>query len=84
LRPFRLGGATVRRATLHNQDGDRSQDIRIGDACSSSARADVIPEVVKGSSPTVRTEERKFQLPDHCPVCGSRGREKEGDPSAAA
>jgi DNA ligase (NAD+) len=77
--PVRLGGATVRRATLHNQDEIDRKDIRIGDTVLIQRAGDVIPEVVK-VIPEKRTgHEKKFVIPDHCPVCGSRVERKEGE-----
>jgi DNA ligase (NAD+) len=77
--PVRLGGATVRRATLHNQDEIDRKDIRIGDRVLIQRAGDVIPEVVKVID-TVRTgKEKKFRLPDHCPVCGSQVERKDGE-----
>jgi len=77
--PVRLGGATVRRATLHNQDEIDRKDIRIGDRVIIQRAGDVIPEVVKVIDDVRTGSERKFKLPDHCPVCGSRVERKEGE-----
>jgi DNA ligase (NAD+) len=71
VEPVNVGGVIVRRATLHNQDEIDRKDIRIGDRVFVQRAGDVIPEVVK-VIPEARTgNEKKFQLPDHCPVCGS-------------
>jgi DNA ligase (NAD+) len=75
----RLGGATVRRATLHNQDEIDRKDIRIGDRVVIQRAGDVIPEVVKVVEDVRTGKEKKFKLPDHCPVCGSRVERKEGE-----
>jgi DNA ligase (NAD+) len=77
--PVNLGGATVRRATLHNQDEIDRKDIRIGDRVHIQRAGDVIPEVVKVITDVRTGKERKFRLPDHCPVCGSKVERKEGD-----
>jgi DNA ligase (NAD+) len=77
--PVRLGGATVRRATLHNQDEIDRKDIRIGDRVLIQRAGDVIPEVVKVITDVRTGKERRFRLPDHCPVCGSRVERKDGE-----
>ena len=69
--PVRLGGATVRRATLHNQDEIDRKDIRIGDRVLVQRAGDVIPEVVQVITEVRTGRERKFVLPTECPVCGS-------------
>ncbi|MGZ3709844.1 MAG: NAD-dependent DNA ligase LigA, partial [Bdellovibrionota bacterium] len=77
--PVVVGGATVRRATLHNQDEIDRKDIRIGDRVVIQRAGDVIPEVVKVVTDVRTGKEKKFHLPDHCPVCGSRVERKEGE-----
>ncbi len=69
--PVRIGGATVRRATLHNQDEIDRKDIRIGDRVIIQRAGDVIPEVVKVITDVRTGKEKKFNLPKFCPVCGS-------------
>jgi DNA ligase (NAD+) len=69
--PVQCGGVTVSRATLHNQDEIERKDIREGDAVIIERAGDVIPSVVK-----VILEKRPpgtvpYQLPGHCPACGS-------------
>ncbi len=77
--PVRLGGATVRRATLHNQDEIDRKDIRIGDRVLIQRAGDVIPEVVKVIEEVRTGSERRFRLPDLCPVCGSKVEKPEGE-----
>lgn len=77
--PVNLGGATVRRATLHNQDEIDRKDIRIGDRVLIQRAGDVIPEVVKVIESARTGSERKFRLPTRCPVCGSAVERKEGE-----
>ncbi len=69
LKPVRVGGVTVSRATLHNQDEINRLDIRIGDTVVVQRAGDVIPEIVKVILEKRREDVRKFNLPDKCPVC---------------
>ncbi|MBC7318611.1 NAD-dependent DNA ligase LigA [Candidatus Bipolaricaulota bacterium] len=70
LEPVEVSGATVSRATLHNEDEIRRKDIRIGDWVIVRRAGEVIPEVVK-SIPERRTgEEKEFKMPERCPSCG--------------
>lgn len=77
--PVRVGGVMVRRATLHNQDEIDRKDIRIGDRVFIQRAGDVIPEVVKVVTESRTGKEKKFKLPDHCPVCHSPVLRKEGE-----
>ncbi|MGA2512846.1 MAG: NAD-dependent DNA ligase LigA [Candidatus Limnocylindrales bacterium] len=71
MRPARVAGSTVSRATLHNLDEVRRKDLRIGDWVVLQKAGDVIPEVVR-SIPERRTgAEREFEMPAVCPVCGT-------------
>ncbi|MDZ7331070.1 MAG: NAD-dependent DNA ligase LigA [candidate division KSB1 bacterium] len=70
MRPVQIGGVEVSRATLHNQDEIDSKDIRIGDWVVVQRAGDVIPEVVKVVESRRTGAERKYQIPDTCPVCG--------------
>jgi DNA ligase (NAD+) len=71
MRPAKVAGSTVARATLHNLDEVRRKDLRIGDWIVLQKAGDVIPEVVR-SIPERRTgAEREFEMPAACPVCGA-------------
>ncbi len=71
MRPVKVAGSTVARATLHNLDEVRRKDLRIGDWIVLHKAGDVIPEVVR-SLPERRTGvERVFEMPASCPVCGT-------------
>jgi len=71
LRPTKVAGSTVARATLHNLDEVRRKDIRIGDHVILQKAGDVIPEVVR-PLPEKRTgKEREYDMPAVCPVCGT-------------
>jgi len=79
LEPVDIKGATISRASLHNQDEIDEKDIRIGDHVIIQRAGDVIPEVIK-PIPEKRTgEEEKFHLPEKCPVCGEPVKRPEGE-----
>lgn len=71
LVPVTIGGARVRRATLHNEDEIKRKDIRIGDTVLVQRAGDVIPEVVKVIDSKRTGQEIRFKMPQHCPVCNS-------------
>ncbi len=71
LEPVELDGSTVSRATLHNEDEIRKKDVRIGDRVLVQKAGDVIPEIVKVITEQRTGQEEKFEMPDHCPVCGA-------------
>jgi DNA ligase (NAD+) len=71
LRPTKVAGSTVARATLHNLDEVRRKDIRIGDHVVLQKAGDVIPEVVRPFPERRTGGERIFEMPSVCPVCGT-------------
>jgi DNA ligase (NAD+) len=71
MRPAKVAGSTVARATLHNLDEVRRKDIRIGDWIVLQKAGDVIPEVVRPIVERRTGAEREFQMPATCPVCGT-------------
>lgn len=78
LRPVALGGTTVSRATLHNEQEVHRKDVRIGDTVIVQRAGDVIPEVVS-VLPRLRPKRaRIFHMPAACPICGSRVEKAEG------
>lgn len=72
MKPVRVGGVTISRATLHNQDEIRKKGIMIGDTVIVQRAGDVIPEVVKVIESKRNGTERKFVMPDSCRECGSK------------
>jgi DNA ligase (NAD+) len=72
LEPVSVGGVTVSRATLHNEDEIKKKDIRIGDTVLIQRAGDVIPEVVKVVATKRTGVEEPFQIPAVCPVCRSQ------------
>jgi len=71
LRPVKVAGSTVARATLHNLDEVRRKDIRIGDTVVLQKAGDVIPEVVRSLADRRTGGEQAFEMPAACPVCGT-------------
>ncbi len=69
LRPTKVAGSTVARATLHNLDEVRRKDIRIGDWVVLQKAGDVIPEVVRPIPERRTGAEREYEMPPTCPVC---------------
>jgi len=77
--PVNLEGSTVSRATLHNEDQVKMLDIRVGDHIIVRKAGSVIPEVVR-VIPEKRTgNEKPFEMPDKCPVCGGPAVRLEGE-----
>jgi len=79
LRPVEVGGVVVKRATLHNQEEIQRKDIRIGDTVIIERAGDVIPEVVKVVETKRTGKEVPFEMPTHCPVCGTKVEKREGE-----
>ncbi|TCL37166.1 DNA ligase (NAD+) [Anaerospora hongkongensis] len=71
LRPVRLAGSTVSRATLHNEDYIREKDIKIGDTVIIHKAGEIIPEVISVVFSRRTGEEQSFTIPEICPECGS-------------
>ncbi|MEN6346344.1 MAG: NAD-dependent DNA ligase LigA [Armatimonadia bacterium] len=80
LEPVQLGGVTVSRASLHNQDEIDRKDVRIGDTVVVQRAGDVIPQIVKVVLEERPPEVTPFRLPDRCPVCGTPVQREAGDP----
>ena len=74
-----VAGSNIQRATLHNIDYIRQKDIRIGDTVIIQKAGDVIPEVVSVVTSKRTGNEKVFQMPDLCPVCGAKTARDEGE-----
>ena len=72
LKPVQIGGVTVERATLHNEDFIKNLDIKIGDWVLVQRAGDVIPEIVMPIKEKRTGKEKEFKFPTHCPICGSK------------
>ncbi len=79
LEPVLLAGSTIARATLHNQEEVERKDIRIGDWVIIEKGGDVIPKVVSVDLSQRPSETIPWKMPQHCPSCGHRVVESEGE-----
>jgi DNA ligase (NAD+) len=77
MEPVEVGGVTVSRATLHNEDEVARKDVRVGDLVLVQRAGDVIPEVVKVIEHEKGSE--RFEMPKNCPECGTRLVRPEGE-----
>ncbi|HEV8053600.1 MAG TPA: NAD-dependent DNA ligase LigA [Candidatus Limnocylindrales bacterium] len=75
--PVLVGGTTVRNATLHNIDEIRRKDLRVGDTVVLQRAGDVIPEIVSAVVDARDGSETVWEMPTHCPVCGTRAIREE-------
>ena len=71
LKPVKVAGSTVQRATLHNEDFITEKGLMIGDYVVIRKAGDVIPEVVSPIKERRDGSEQEFVMIDKCPVCGS-------------
>jgi len=79
MEPVEVGGVTVSRATLHNEDEVAKKDVRVGDTVLVQRAGDVIPEVVKVIMEERPPDAQPFQMPGNCPVCDSLLVRPEGE-----
>ena len=79
LEPVRIAGATVKLATLHNEDDIHRKDIRPGDTVIVQRAGDVIPQVVGPVLAKRRKGARKFKMPARCPQCQTPVVRHEGE-----
>ncbi len=77
MEPVKVGGVTIERATLHNQEELERKDVRVGDIVIVQRAGDVIPEVVSVIHERRSGGERPFAFPSSCPLCNA-GVEKVG------
>ena len=70
LSPVSLAGATITNATLHNAEELERKDIRIGDYVTLERSGDVIPKITGVVTARRSGDEKPFEFPKNCPVCG--------------
>jgi DNA ligase (NAD+) len=78
LEPVEVGGVTISRATLHNEEDINRKGIREGDDVIVQRAGDVIPQIV-GPAGKHRKGTKPFQMPTHCPLCGVAVVKPEGE-----
>ena len=78
LEPVEVGGVTVSRATLHNEEDINRKQIREGDDVIVQRAGDVIPQVV-GPAAKHRPGTKEFRMPKKCPLCGAEIVKPEGE-----
>ena len=80
LKPVFIGGTTVTRATLHNEDEIERLGVKIGDWVMVERGGDVIPKVVKVIEDKDHPRgHKKFHMPERCPECNSHVVREEGE-----
>jgi DNA ligase (NAD+) len=78
LEPVEVGGVTVSRATLHNEEDINRKQIRAGDIVIVQRAGDVIPQIV-GPAGEHQPGTKEFRMPSHCPLCGTKVVKPEGE-----
>jgi DNA ligase (NAD+) len=78
MEPVQVGGVTVTRATLHNEEDINRKEIREGDDVIVQRAGDVIPQIV-GPAGAHRKGTKRFRMPTHCPLCGTEVVKPEGE-----
>jgi DNA ligase (NAD+) len=78
LEPVEVGGVTVSRATLHNEEDINRKQIREGDVVIVQRAGDVIPQVV-GPAGAHRPRTKELRMPENCPLCGTKVVKPEGE-----
>ncbi len=79
LKPVKVAGSTVSRATLHNKDEIDRLDVKIGDTVIIQKAGDIIPEVVDVVKGLRTGKEKEFTMPKKCPHCETEIIKPEGE-----
>ena len=79
LEPVDIGGATVKQATLHNEDYIRSKGLMVGDWVVVERAGEVIPQIVSAITGRRSGDETSFEMPHDCPSCGHQVVRPEGE-----
>ena len=79
LEPVKVAGSTISKTTLHNEDFVKEKGLKIGDRVIIQKAGDVIPEIVEAVVAKRTGEEKDFEMPKVCPVCGAEAVREEGE-----
>jgi DNA ligase (NAD+) len=79
MEPVEVGGVTVTRATLHNEEDINRKQIREGDIVIVQRAGDVIPQIVGPAGGVHQPGTKKFRMPKNCPLCGTAIVKPEGE-----
>lgn len=79
LKPVKIRGTVVSRATLHNMDEIERLGVKIGDTVVVEKAGDIIPQVVEVLLKLRPSDAKSIEMPDKCPICGSRIVQPEGE-----
>jgi len=79
LEPVKVAGSTISKTTLHNEDFVKEKGLMIGDRVIIQKAGDVIPEVVDVVKSKRTGNEKNFEMPKFCPVCGAPTIREEGE-----
>ena len=79
LEPVKVAGSTISKTTLHNEDFVKEKGLKIGDRVIIQKAGDVIPEIVEAVVSKRTGEEKDFEMPKVCPVCGAEAVREEGE-----
>lgn len=79
LEPVKVAGSTISKTTLHNEDFIKDKELKIGDIVVIQKAGDVIPEIVEVKKDKRTGEEKDFEMPKVCPVCGATAVREEGE-----
>ncbi len=79
MEPVEVGGVTVTRATLHNEEDINRKQIREGDVVIVQRAGDVIPQIVGPAGGVHQPGTEEFRMPRNCPLCGVEVVKPEGE-----
>lgn len=82
LKPVNIGGVTVSRATLHNEEEIKRIGVKIGDTVVVQRSGDVIPDIIEVIKNLRTGREKNFKMPEKCPMCDTKIVQEKGSPVA--